>query len=471
MNLSQLFPDKTWEDDKIELKSHLSQKSTLSWAKSIVGFANANGGEILVGVSDDREAFGIPYEEADRDKTLVYEEIERHIRPKPTISFSLVSIDDAAERFVLVIRVKKAESIVRYRDGDFSERVFERKDGSTPPSGVDDIIALSRRRRGIDNEPTEERYEPGNFRKYLALCERFRQKHDFPGENELISDDLLTSDGCVKSGFALFEDGCDDFDTLVVCRLYEGLSKDANLILDRKKFKGPLGECFLFAFDFVRRNSKTGYRKNASLGRDEVSSYPESSLREAIVNAIAHRDYSVYGTQIDVDIFEDRIEIMSPGSWSLPKPPSEYSMDEIPSVRRNPIICNAFEIANLMEEDGTGFKTISLDYSFSEGRKPELKSRPGTFTIVLPDLLYEESPKSEGTILLSVEDRIVAYCRQTPRSREELQKMTGYKSKGYFLSHILNPLLRSGRLRKIGKDRSKGTKYFSEEDSAEKSSS
>lgn len=93
------------------------------------------------------------------------------------------------------------------------------------------------------------------------------------------------------------------------------------------------------------------------------------AVREAVVNVFAHRDYSIIRTQIDVDIFTDRIDITSPGSWLLSRSFESYSIGYIPSIRRNKIISVCFDIANLMERNGSGFKTIFDCYNEVDDKK------------------------------------------------------------------------------------------------------
>jgi predicted HTH transcriptional regulator len=113
---------------------------------------------------------------------------------------------------------------------------------------------------------------------------------------------------------------------------------------------------------FIERNTKTGWRKTENGGREVIRAYPKEAIREALVNAIAHRDYSIAGTQIDIDIYCDRIDFVSPGSWLLPKNYEEYPIGSIPSIRRNTIIAACLDVANLMERGGTGFQTMIESY-------------------------------------------------------------------------------------------------------------
>jgi len=462
MNLDEIIESLKLENCEYEYKAHLNSSDPISWAKSIVGFANSEGGVILVGVSNDRVPFGIDEAEVDASKRLVYETLDRNILPKPIVRFETAFVSQNPLRLVLAIFVSKAESLVRYRTGDFAEKVFVRKDGSTPPSTVDEIMAMSRKIIGIDGEPTSVRYKREDYSSFLNLCKKYRDDHSEPLEEDMVSAGILTPTGFVKSGFSMFADSFSGQDSLIACRLWDGVEKTGGTTLDRKKFKGPLGECFAFAMSFLERNTREGYRKKDGVGRETVRSYPVRALQEAVVNAIAHRDYSVFGSQIDIDVFPNRIEIVSPGNWALPYPPEDYEMTRIPSVRRNPVICDAFEIAGLMEEDGTGFKTISAAYKDAPlSRQPILETLPGFFSITVFDLLFE-SESNELETLTETELSILSACSDpSGKTSAELLPLSGYSSKSHFLSEVLYPLMEKGLLERLGSPRSPKAKYRS----------
>ena len=166
----------------------------------------------------------------------------------------------------------------------------------------------------------------------------------------LINEEVVNQDGRITEGLNMFSDLYNSDDTLVSCRLWNGFNKGVDEIIDKKEFKGCLCNVYENTIDFIERNSKSGFIKLKDRTRLDTHSYPQIALREAIVNALAHRDYSIYGTQVDVDIYKDRIEISSPGSWLLDKDPNSYEFTSIPSIRRNRIICNCFSTMGLMEK-------------------------------------------------------------------------------------------------------------------------
>ena len=215
-------------------------------------------------------------------------------------------------------------------------------------------------------------------------------------------------------------------------------------VLDSEKIKGPLSKGLKLALQFIERNTKTGWKKTPDGGREEIRSYPKEAIREAMVNAIAHRDYSIYGTQIDVDIYSDRIDIVSPGSWLLPKDYNEYPLGAIPSIRRNTIIAACLDVANLMERGGTGFQTMIESYKDStEEKQPCVMIYPGFLDLRLFDKLYQAE---ETFVELSDTEKIIKLLKESPRSAKELQAVTSYKSRSRFLKEIINPLIEEGKI-------------------------
>lgn len=455
MKIEELFPDVLTEDLEHEFKATLNPDNPIKWAKTIVGYANANGGIIFIGVSDDGEAFGLTLEKIDDTKNLVAVINDRNIFPHVKYGFMLRSVDERAEKYVLALKVSPSDSIVRYREGDFNETVFIKGDGNTTPATPEDIISLSKRKFGVDNETSEIKYSSEEWTDYINLCKEYRKNGSAPTLKELQNEEVVSKDGFAKSGLLMFKDDYNGDDTLICCRLWKGDKKMGDA-LDSGRFKGPLSIVFREAVNFIERNTKIGWRKTEIGGREEIRSYPKEAIREAIVNAIAHRDYSIAGTQIDIDIYCNRIDIVSPGSWLLPKQYEEYPIGMIPSIRRNTIIAACLDIANLMERGGTGFQTIVESYrNADETKQPGVLIYPGFLDLRLFDLLYSNEMSDDE---LTDEEKVIELLKTGPCAVKELQAVTHYKSRGKFLDEILNPLLNKGIVFRDGNPRSYKTK-------------
>ena len=410
MKINELYLDILAEDTKYEFKALLNPNEPLKWAKTIVDYANGEGGYIFVGVSDNRDAFGLSVEEIDKTKNLITLINDRHIFPHAKMTYGMRSVDDNAEKFVLAVKVFSADSIVRYREGDFNENVYIRGDGK-----------------------------------------EFRSDKSAPTVKELQNEEIISKDGFAKSDLMMFKDDYSGDDSLICCRLWRGKDKSGT-VLDSEKIKGPLSKGLKLALQFIERNTKTGWKKTPDGGREEIRSYPKEAIREAMVNAIAHRDYSIYGTQIDVDIYSDRIDLVSPGSWLLPKDYNEYPLGAIPSIRRNTIIAACLDVANLMERGGTGFQTMIESYKDStEEKQPCVMIYPGFLDLRLFDKLYQAE---ETFVELSDTEKIIKLLKESPRSAKELQAVTSYKSRSRFLEEIINPLIEEGKIVREGSPKS-----------------
>ena len=465
MLLKEIIPEHLFENSDFDYKAQLGDKPTevIKWAKSIVAFANENGGTIYVGVGDDWTAFGLTREEADKARLLVIRENDRHVFPHARLSFSFIEVPDRAERYILAAYVFKSESIVRYREGDFGEYVYKRRDGASTEATPEEIVTMGRGREGYDTQLTERIYQDTDYSSFLALAREFRKDRRSPEFNDLVSEKVVSDTGEVTLGLSLFADSCNDRITRISCRLWRGFGKGEDEIIDKKSFEGPLAECFRFARAFIMRNTKSGIVKNPDGTRTDTYSYPDLAIREVLVNAIAHRDYSIQGTQIDIDIFADRIEVKSPGGWILTKKPSQYPLDKIPSKRRNESISACFELCGLMERSGSGFEKIARLYASFPNKEPYLEDFGDFFCITLFDLQWEAetasvSPKQDASGM-SVVDTILRLCSERPMGRMELQEATGIKSRSYFLRVFLQPLVDRGLLETVSPKNSPNQKY------------
>ena len=455
MKIKDLYPDVISEDLNYEYKAVLNPDNPIKWAKTIIGYANDKGGTMFVGVSNDGEAFGIGLGEIDKTKLLISRINDRNIFPHVKITYMMRSVDDNAERFVLAVKVAPAESVIRYREGDYNETVYVKGDGNATPATPEEIISLSKRKYGVDNETSEIEYCVKYWTEYIELCKRYRQDQSVPSVKELQNEEIVSKDGYAKSGFIMFSDNYDRDDTMICCRLWKGKNK-TGIVLDSNRLRGSLARVFVDALNFIERNTKTGWHKTENGGREEVRSYPKEAIREALVNAIAHRDYSIAGTQIDVDIYSDRIEIVSPGSWLLPKDYYEYPVGSIPSIRRNSIIAACLDVANLMERGGTGFQTMIEAYKNSpEKIQPVISIYPGFLNLRLYDMLYSEEVIELDLEGLSNAEKVISILNmEGSKSVKELQERINYRSRSQFLKDVINPLMESGDIYRDGKPKS-----------------
>lgn len=142
---------------------------------------------------------------------------------------------------------------------------------------------------------------------------------------------------------------------------------------------------------FIKVNSKTVWKKTDN-SRLEFPEYIHRSYFEALVNALVHRDYLDYGSEVHVDIFDDRLEIYSPGGMFDGTKVQDRNIRKIPSRRRNPVLSDIFDRLGYMERSGSGFGKILDGYekagNYRDQKEPEFYSDSTMFLVTLPNLNY-----------------------------------------------------------------------------------
>ena len=133
--------------------------------------------------------------------------------------------------------------------------------------------------------------------------------------------------------------------------------------------------------------------KKGPVYRIEYPEYPERAVQEALVNALIHRDYSVIGSEVHLDIYDDRLEIYSPGGMYDGTFVQDLNPLNVSSTRRNPIIADVFARMDLMERRGSGLRKIieayEVEENYKEELKPEFRSTESSFTTILKNLNYD----------------------------------------------------------------------------------
>lgn len=137
------------------------------------------------------------------------------------------------------------------------------------------------------------------------------------------------------------------------------------------------------AESFIRNNSKKAWTIRG-MRREEKSDYPFKEVREVLVNALIHRDYQIVGTEVHVDMFDDRLEITSPGGMLNGSRIQDLDLKRVPSMRRNEIISDIFGRLHYMDRRGSGIGRIVNSYTdYTE--KPSFFSNEYYFQVVLPN--------------------------------------------------------------------------------------
>ena len=181
---------------------------------------------------------------------------------------------------------------------------------------------------------------------------------------------LVTGDGHLTNAGALFADDCSLSQSRLYCTRWSGLEKDD--AINDAEYKGNVLLLLREAMNFVKSNTKKGWEKLPN-GRKNKPEYAERAVLEALVNHFIHRDYTVMGGEVHLDIYDDRIAITSPGGMYSGQKVQDLTIEEISSERRNPILADVMAQLDLMEKRGSGLKRIMNETKALEGYKEELK--------------------------------------------------------------------------------------------------
>jgi len=211
------------------------------------------------------------------------------------------------------------------------------------------------------------------------------------------------------------------------------------------------------AVDFVRRNSRNKTIINDDGKRKDKTEYPLKAVREAILNALVHRDYSIHteNVPIRIEMYRDRMEIISSGGLY-----GRITIDSLGKVHpetRNAVLANILELLYVTENRYSGIPTILSEFKTAGLPAPDFSVRRGEFIVTFKNNIYKADYKNNRGVL---NEELLKFC-ETPRTREELETFTGF-SRYYTMSKVVQPLLDDGVLKLTIPDspRSRSQKYI-----------
>ncbi len=412
------------ENKCLEFKSTV----TNTFLKTVSAYSNFGDGEILFGVNDDGTICGI--ENAEQVCLDIENRINDSISPKPDFE---LEIDSTESMIRLVVREGK------YKPYLYKGKAYRRSDSAT-------IEVDQAELKNLVLEGSNLSFEEIDSGEDDLLFEELTSKLKEKLELSVVSEDVLrtlgffTKNRKYNNAAALLADK-NSFYGIDIARFGNSI----NEIMDREIICGvSILKQYDTAIHMIQRYYQ--YEEISGIERKTVQLIPENAYREAVANALIHRDWSM-NAHIRIAMFPDRIEIKSPGGLPKGLTAREYENGEI-SCLRNPILGNVFFRLKYIEMFGTGVTRIK--YAYNDARiKPKFAITDNVISVVLPVLSNKYNVSND-------EEKIIKALENGMQlSSSELVKITGFtKSKTL---RLVEALKEKDYVRVFGKGR--GTKY------------
>ena len=375
MELEKLISECTAYDFKLMLE----EKKPKSWLKSVSAFANGLGGSLFFGIDNDGIVKGLD------DVQYVCESISCKIRdymdPLPDVEMIPQEINGHE---ILQLKVCAGSYTPYYYVGDGQRVAFIRIGDESLPATAEQMVRLVLKgsNKTYDSLHTDYKAEDYAFT-ILANTFKTRTSQEW-NKKYLLSFGLVTNSGNLTNAGALFADDCPLWQSRLYCTRWDGKAKgDA---INDAEFTGNVLMLLREAMNFVKSNTKKGWEKLPN-GRKNKPEYAERAVLEAMVNHFIHRDYTVMGGEVHLDIYEDRLTITSPGGMYNGMLIQDLDIADVSSERRNPILANVMAQLDYMEKRGSGLTRICNETQALDGYKDELKpvfkSTPTQFQTII----------------------------------------------------------------------------------------
>ena len=424
------------ESETVELKSVVVDDIK----KEIIAFANCEGGKLYIGVQDDGTVVGL--DDPDGAALQISNMVRDAVKPDLTMFLHYETLNEDGKQIV-AIDVQRGTERPYYlaRKGLRPEGVFVRQGYSSVPASN---TAIRRMIKETDGDHFEEMRSLEQNLTFEAAQKEFSERNIRFGEAQMKTLGLMTHDGIYTNLGLLLSDQCEH---TIKAAAFEGTTQ--NEFKDRREFSGSLFRQMNEVYDYIDFHNQT-HSTFQKLRRIDRRDYPETAVREALLNSLVHREYSFRASTL-ISLYADRIEFTSIGGLVSGVTLKDVMMGI--SVCRNVKLANVFYRLELIEAYGTGILKIMEAYS-GTGKEPQIETSDNAFKIILPNLNAHADPdepdaRQNGG---SPEEAVIALAKkQNSFTRKDVEEELGISQSA--CGRILKQMAQRGQIIQEGKGR------------------
>lgn len=447
-NLTQIL--KSGESETAEFKENFDKETI----ETVGAFSNTRGGCILIGVKNDSRVIGVNVSiETLKDWSNIISQVS-----EPTV-IPEIREDRINEKRIIVIQIPEYP----LKPVAIRGRCFRRVATSNRQMSPQEIAqmhllstgnswdALAARENSLDAIDIEK------VEKYIKVSTANGRKKFSPteGQRQILSKlELIKNESPTWAAILLF--GIRPQSPLTQAQVHCGRFKNSVKIIDNRLIEGSIIDQVDDVMDFIRKNINVQFVITGKPQRDEIWDYPLEALREAIINALCHRDYS-HNADIQIKIFDDFIQIWSPGPLPYGMTIEELYEPTHSSKPRNKLIAQIFYDLGLIERYGSGIQRM-INACFETGLpEPTFEEKFGGFLVTFRKDIFNID-NLNGFNLNERQVKAIMFIKATGKiTNKEYQKITGIKDR--IASMELNDLVSKSLLDKVGTT-GRGTYYI-----------
>ena len=429
------------ESETVELKAFVVENIK----KEIIAFANCEGGKLYVGVQDDGTVLGL--DNPDEVSLQISNMVRDSIKPDLTmfLHYETLTVDG---KKIVAVDVQQGTERPYYiaKKGMRPEGVYVRQGYSSVPATNTAIRCMIKE---TDGDRFEEMRSLEQNLTFEFAKKTFAKRNVAFGTAQMKTLGLVTQDGVYTNLGLLLSDQCVH---TIKAAVFQGTNQ--NEFKDRKEFTGSLFQQMDEVYDFIDFRNQT-HSTFEKLYRIDRRDYPETAVREALLNLLVHREYSFRASSF-ISLYTDRLEFTSIGGLVNGVTLKDITMGI--SVCRNVKLANIFYRLELIEAYGTGLVKI-MDAYEGTGMMPRIETSNNAFKIILPNLnaiTESAKPKQIGLEKDIPEKKVIALTKeQGVITRKEVEMLLdmGQSSCG----RLLKKMVENGLLIQGGKG--KNTRY------------